>query len=254
MSRNFELLQRIGLEEEVKVPPSPVRPAMRSAMMPVPRGKGRTRTEEMTRAEIRRLVDRLFRATGKEPAPRVVMFCAVEPGEQSHWLCARAAEAIAVRGTGTVCVVDLNLEAPALHEEFEAENRRGISEALTESGPLREFCVSLNGGSLWLAPAGRAGAHGISAAEGGRLWQRLAEARAEFDFVLLDAPAVGMSADAEAYGRLADGTVLVVTAESSRRQTVRRAKETLEAAQVKLLGAVLDQRTFPIPERIYRRL
>jgi hypothetical protein len=28
----------------------------------------------------------------------------------------------------------------------------------------------------------------------------------------------------------------------------------LESAHVRILGAVLDQRTFPIPEKLYRRL
>jgi Mrp family chromosome partitioning ATPase len=45
-----------------------------------------------------------------------------------------------------------------------------------------------------------------------------------------------------------------VEANHSRRDTVRHAKEQLEGAQVRLLGAVLDQRTFPIPEKLYRRL
>jgi Mrp family chromosome partitioning ATPase len=47
---------------------------------------------------------------------------------------------------------------------------------------------------------------------------------------------------------------LVVEANHNRRDTVRRAKEQMESAQVRLLGAVLDQRTFPIPEGLYRRL
>ena len=31
-------------------------------------------------------------------------------------------------------------------------------------------------------------------------------------------------------------------------------KETLEATQSRILGTVLSERTFPVPERIYRRL
>jgi Mrp family chromosome partitioning ATPase len=48
--------------------------------------------------------------------------------------------------------------------------------------------------------------------------------------------------------------VLIVEANRTRRETVRRLKEQLEAAQVRILGAVLDQRTFPIPEKLYRKL
>jgi len=80
------------------------------------------------------------------------------------------------------------------------------------------------------------------------------ELRAEFDYVLVDAPPVNLYADAILLGQLADGVVLVVQANSTRRETARKVKETLQAAKVNLLGTVLDKRTFPIPEPFYRRL
>jgi protein-tyrosine kinase len=55
-------------------------------------------------------------------------------------------------------------------------------------------------------------------------------------------------------GQLADGIVLIVGANQSRRDTIRQAKEHLDTAQVQILGAILDQRRFPIPEFLYRRL
>ncbi len=58
--------------------------------------------------------------------------------------------------------------------------------------------------------------------------------------------------EATLLGQLADGMVLIVEANHNRRDTVLRTKEQLESAHVKLLGAVLDQRTFPIPEGLYR--
>jgi Mrp family chromosome partitioning ATPase len=54
--------------------------------------------------------------------------------------------------------------------------------------------------------------------------------------------------------QLADGIVLVLSAQHTRRITARKVKEQLEAAQARFLGTVLSDRVFPIPERIYRRL
>jgi Mrp family chromosome partitioning ATPase len=53
---------------------------------------------------------------------------------------------------------------------------------------------------------------------------------------------------------LADGVVLVLEANSTRRVTAKKAKQALEAANVRILGTVLNNRTFPIPEGLYRRL
>jgi Mrp family chromosome partitioning ATPase len=46
----------------------------------------------------------------------------------------------------------------------------------------------------------------------------------------------------------------VLKANSTRRDATREIKQQLQAANVRMLGAVLNQRTFPIPERIYNKL
>jgi protein-tyrosine kinase len=83
---------------------------------------------------------------------------------------------------------------------------------------------------------------------------RFAELREEFGHVLVSAPPLARESEATLMGQLADGIVLIVEANQSRRDTIRQMKENLEAAQVPILGAVLDQRRFPIPEFLYRRL
>jgi len=80
------------------------------------------------------------------------------------------------------------------------------------------------------------------------------ELRSEFDYVLVDVPPIIQYADATLLGQLADGIVLILEANSTRRETMRKAKESLEAASLRLLGAVLNKRTFPIPEFLYRKL
>jgi len=55
-------------------------------------------------------------------------------------------------------------------------------------------------------------------------------------------------------GRWTDGVVVAVEANCTRRDSAKRVKETLLAANVNLLGVVLNNRTFPIPEAIYQRL
>jgi len=48
--------------------------------------------------------------------------------------------------------------------------------------------------------------------------------------------------------------VLVLEANSTRKEAALMVMESLHAAQIKVLGAVLNKRTFPIPESLYRRL
>ena len=60
--------------------------------------------------------------------------------------------------------------------------------------------------------------------------------------------------DALAFGQLTDGFILVVEANATRREAALQVAENLRAANVRILGAVLNQRTFPIPEALYHRL
>jgi Mrp family chromosome partitioning ATPase len=55
-------------------------------------------------------------------------------------------------------------------------------------------------------------------------------------------------------GELADGIILVLGANSTRKAAARKIKNTLEGSRSRILGTVLRERTFPIPEQIYRRL
>jgi receptor protein-tyrosine kinase len=83
---------------------------------------------------------------------------------------------------------------------------------------------------------------------------RLAELRSQFDYALIDAPPLARYADAITLGQLADGFVLVLEANSTRREAAIRLAENLRAAQIRILGAVLNKRTFPIPKSLYDRL
>jgi Mrp family chromosome partitioning ATPase len=84
--------------------------------------------------------------------------------------------------------------------------------------------------------------------------ERLAELRSAFDYVLIDAPPLNSYADAMVFGRLADGVVLVLEANATRREAALRVAESLRSAKISVLGAVLNKRTFPIPSALYKRL
>ena len=78
--------------------------------------------------------------------------------------------------------------------------------------------------------------------------------RNEFSYILIDAPPINSHADAALLGGVADGLVMILGANDTRRDAALRAKETLHAGGIPLLGAVLNKRTFPIPEKLYKKL
>jgi capsular exopolysaccharide synthesis family protein len=246
MSRNFELLQRAEKEDQLEQPS--VRPAP-----PTDGNRSRLKLEALTREEALKLVQRVFFSPNAH-GPRAVVFSGVEHGAGSSWVCARTCETLAAQAVGSVCVVDANLRSPSLHRYFDVENCCGLTDSLPQPGPIRNFAQRLGGGNLWLMPCGASTADAHTFLKSDRMQKRLADLRAAFDYVLIDTPPVNLYADAIALGQLADGVILVVEANATRREAARKAKESLDAANVRVLGAVLNKRTFPIPESLYRKI
>lgn len=245
MSKNYELLQRVAKDDFFNAPGAPA---------PIPQEAHAAFSFKKTPpgSEITKLVQRLFSHAGNSNGPKVVSFSGFTRDDRSSWICARSAEALAERADGSVCLVEANLWSPQLHIHAGANNLVGLAEALTTKGPIRSFALPMGGEHFWLIPSGLVKPGFCPSME--RYRERFAELREAFDYVLISAPAISRETDATFIAQLADGIVLIVDANRTRRETVRRAKEQLESAQVKLLGAVLDQRTFPIPDKLYRRI
>ena len=86
------------------------------------------------------------------------------------------------------------------------------------------------------------------------LKQVLFQLRSVFDYVLIDVPCTSVCGHAQILGFVADAAILVVEANSTRCLSAKNAQQTLAAAGIRLLGTVLQNRSFPIPGRIYKRL
>ena len=68
------------------------------------------------------------------------------------------------------------------------------------------------------------------------------------------APPLSAYADGLILSRLVDGVVLVLEANGTRREAALRVTDSLRKSKIPVLGAVLNNRTFPIPATLYKRL
>jgi protein-tyrosine kinase len=255
MSRNFELLQ----QAQLNIPGAAARKA-KPAPAPDPRSKRKSNVhvaaginvDKVAHEESLKLVQSVFLL---QAAPhRTVLFAGVDSGSGCSRICAGAAETLAYNASGSVCLVDANFRAPSLPESFGTANHYGLSDALREEGPVRDFARSLQPRNLWLLSCGSAASESTGLLNSERMRARVDELRKEFDYVLIDAPPLSTYADAVALGQLSDGIVLVLEAHSTKREAAVRVTEYLRAMNVKILGAVLNKRTFPIPESLYQLL
>ena len=78
--------------------------------------------------------------------------------------------------------------------------------------------------------------------------------RWNFDYILIDCPSAATSSDATTLAPLVDGVSIVVKAAQTRRAQIQRVQQMIEDADGEFLGFVLNQRRYPMPGWLYRRL
>lgn len=246
MSRNFELLQQAGRSQEVFEIPIPETRSCNG------HGNGAD-LHGSGREEVVKLVQRVF-GGARSNVPKTVVFSGVETGAGCSWVCACTSKVLAAQMKERVCMVDANLHSPFLHRYFGVQNLPGLTEAVLQSRPAADFAQSIGRNNLWLLSSGNATSN-LSALMASKVLQsRMMELSEQFGYVLIDSPPMNTYADAIVLGQLADGVILVLESSRTRREAALRAKQDVEAANIPLLGVVLNKRTYPIPDLFYRLL
>jgi Mrp family chromosome partitioning ATPase len=252
MSKNFELMQQAGRDFEVPSRPQPSR-VFPKVHEEARQNGARFDLGQVAREEALRLVQRIFLPSDQK-GPRAVLFAGIDRGSGCSQVCLLVAETLRSTVSGSICVVEANLRSPSLPGMLGTTNHHGLTDALLQEGPIRSFARPLEIDNVWLLSCGSLSPDSPNFLNSERLKARFDELRAEFDYLLVDAPSLTRYADATALGRLTDGLVIVLEANSTRKEAALTVMENLRAAKIQVLGAVLNKRTFPIPEPIYRRL
>jgi hypothetical protein len=200
--------------------------------------------EGFAREQIRGLVRRVFFRSGAQPVKQIVI-SAAEAHSDVGWICDQVGQALALETDSDIAIVSRDLRSAEL---------AAVREPRYKGCASIKSWATLAASNLWRVPEFGLREPGEESGTG-RYWlSRLAELRNEFEYLVIHGPAAGVSSEAALLGQLADGIILVLDAHSTRRATACKIKETLEGAQSRILGTVLSERTFPVPERIYRRL
>lgn len=198
--------------------------------------------EKFATEQIRSLVRTLF-SPSLTPPVRQVVFSSVEPETDVQNICRRVGEVLAAESVRDVAVVTATVP---WHSEGEIDAVSRCADGNKTPMP-REVGIHV-GGSLWSLPLTP---HGANTAH---LHRYLSEIRGEFEFSIVAAPSCTESNQAFVTAQFSDGIVLVLSARHTRRAAALKIKDALESARVNLLGTVLTDREFPMPEGIYRRL
>ena len=136
-------------------------------------------------------------------------------------------------------VIDSDLRRPCATDYFGIDASVGLSEVLGDQVRLEDAIVRLDPAGLHLLPGGKPRDDVAELLSGPTYARVLTEARRMFDYIIIDAPPLGIFTDANVLMSRADGAMLVVRAGKTRYSLVDKLLE--QIPREKVLGVVLNR-------------
>jgi succinoglycan biosynthesis transport protein ExoP len=160
-----------------------------------------------------------------------------QPGEGKTTVSVNLAISLARLGH-RVLLIDADIRRPSVHKALKLENRAGLVNFLRDEGEWAHSVQRCDASGLEVLTAGTAPANPAELLSSWRMQNLVTQALVGYDFVILDSPALLISApDARILARLVDGAMVVVRSGSTPRNLVQQA--CLEVPNV--IGVILNK-------------
>ena len=163
------------------------------------------------------------------------------PGEGKSMTTANLATVYAQQGK-RVLLVDADLRKPTVHYTFRLDNLKGLSNVLIGEEGLENVINRSHVENLFVISSGPIPPNPSELLGSKKMNAFINEATSVFDMIIFDTPPVLAVTDAQLLANYVDGSILVVRSKDTEYEAAIRAKEALEPAKAKLLGAVLNDR------------
>jgi capsular exopolysaccharide synthesis family protein len=145
------------------------------------------------------------------------------------------------RGGRRVVLVDGDMRAPMVHNEFGLPNDMGLSNLLSGTADLSTTVQKTTIQNLSVMTSGAQPPNAAELLSGLRFRQVIADLLTHYDNVVVDSPPVMGLADAALIANSVEGTVFTVEARSVRSGNIRVALNRLYAANANIFGVVLTK-------------
>jgi len=177
-----------------------------------------------------------------------IMLTSCHASEGKSFLSMHIVQTLAKLGK-KVALVDCDLRKSVIARKFlsfeDNSSVKGVSHFLAGMVPQEEIVYVVKGTpNMFIVPCGRNVSNSLPLVSSPRLGELLDMLAKEMDYVIVDAPPVGVLIDAAKIATQCDGVLLVVTYNAVRKQELVDAKAQLEQSGCPILGTVLNQADF----------
>jgi capsular exopolysaccharide synthesis family protein len=172
--------------------------------------------------------------------PKVIVVTSPGTAEGKSTVCANLGVVLAQAGKSTL-IIDCDFRKPVMHKIFGLNNTRGITDVLLREQSLQMiYQEPLPSVDLKVLSVGPIPPNPAELLSSRRLSGFLASVREQFDYVLIDSSPMGLVSDPTILATQADGVLLTLDAQRTRKGDVRQAVRSLRAVGANVLGTVMN--------------
>lgn len=172
---------------------------------------------------------------------KTIVVTSSEPNEGKSTTVANLAVTFAQQGK-KVLIVDADLRLPTVHTTFKAPNMMGLTNVLTKQKTITEAVYKTEIKNLHVLSSGPIPPNPSELISSQSMRDFLEIVQKEYDIVLFDSPPLLAVADAQILANICQGIVMVISSGKTGTEKAAKAKEILNTAKGKLLGAVLNRK------------
>ncbi len=191
-------------------------------------------------AEAFRMVRTNLQFVDLDKGLRTIVVTSPIPGDGKTTVAANIAIALAVHEE-KVLVVDADFRIPAIHKIFDLPGSPGVTNILSEGRSYQSVIHKIEGVvNLDVLTTGPIPANSSGLLTSSKMKKLIEELKENYDRVIFDVPPVLVATDALDLASILDGTLLVLRLGEIDRRAVRRMRDILDTAKIRILGGVLN--------------
>ncbi|MBX7355404.1 CpsD/CapB family tyrosine-protein kinase [Clostridium chauvoei] len=169
---------------------------------------------------------------------KAIVITSSEPGEGKSTTSANLALSLA-QGEKKVVLIDCDLRKPSIHKKFKVSNATGLSDVLIGKERLSNT-LKRHGENLLILPSGKIPPNPSEMLSSKAMSNLLEELKEDFDYIIIDTPPIQAVTDSQILSTKVDGTLLVIRAKETKRESVHNAVNLLKKVNAHIMGTVLN--------------
>lgn len=140
-----------------------------------------------------------------------------------------------------VLVIDADMRKPSLDKYLDINVDKGLADVLnSDKVDYKDCIIDTSIENLYLLPAGNIPTNPTELLISEKTEKLLEELSPNYDYIFIDSPPLGLVTDAAILGSKTEGIINIVNCEKSKRADISSIKSSLEQANIKLIGSIIN--------------